>query len=169
MKSFGIHGAVVEPVYSTHKVMIGFFCAFFPDTISPENRATSLEYMKKNAPLAGVAIEHFKQVQAINHHAEFLQTVIDAVPAPIYYKERNGRYAGLNAAMCKFFERPASQIIDHTMKELYPATSDQFTEVDKVLLENGGNQVIEGALERSDGLHHVMVHKARFIKPDGKA
>ncbi|WP_417798179.1 EAL domain-containing protein [Terasakiella pusilla] len=169
MESFGIYSAVVEPIYSSHKVMIGFFCAFFPETISPDSKAVSLEYMKKNAPLAGVAIEHFKQVEAINHHAEFLQTVIDAVPAPIYYKERDGRYAGLNAAMCDFFERPASQIIDHTMKELYPATSEQFTEVDRILLEQGGNQVIEGALERSDGLHHVMVHKACFIKPDGTA
>lgn len=168
MQTFGIHSAVVEPIYSTHKVMIGFFCAFFPENASAEQKAESQSYMRKNAPLAGVAIEHFKQVEAINHHAEFLQTLIDAVPTPIYYKERDGRYAGLNAAMAEFFERPASQIIDHSMKELYPETSDQFTRVDELLLEQGGNQVVEGALERSDGVHHVVVHKARFIKPDGK-
>lgn len=168
MEASGIADAVVEPIYSSQRVMIGFFCAFFPQEMNEKDQEISRDYMKKNASLAGIAIDHHKQVQAINHQAQFLQTVIDAVPAPIYYKDEDGVYIGCNQAMAEFFERSDDDIVGHRMEDFYPEQSNKFDEVNQTLLKKGGNAVVEGALKRSDGTHHVVIHKARFKEPDGK-
>ncbi|NVK19425.1 MAG: EAL domain-containing protein [Methylocystaceae bacterium] len=167
MEISGIADAVVQSIYSPTREMIGFFCAFFPEKMSQSDKDITLDYMKKNASLAGIAIEHHKQVQAINHQAQFLQTVIDAVPTPIYYEDREGVYIGCNDAMADFFERSTEEIVGHQINEFYPEGRDKFDEVNKTLLEKGGSTVVEGAMKRSDGDHHVMIHKARFQEPDG--
>ncbi|MDV7339540.1 EAL domain-containing protein [Terasakiella sp. A23] len=169
MESAGMADIVTEPIYSSKQTIIGAFCAFFTDQISEKDRLKSHEFMKKNVSLAGVTIEHYKQVQSINDQAEFLQTVIDAVPTPIYYKGADGLYAGCNTAMADFFEQPKDEIIGRKMEDFYPQESQKFTHVDAQLLETGGNAVVEDAFNRSDCTHHVVAHKARFIGPDGKA
>ena len=156
-----IQGTQVEPILSSDQEMIGAFCAFYPDDMDANKKQLSLEFMKKNASLAGIAIEHHKQVQSIGMQAEFLQTVIDAVPMPIYYKDEEARYTGCNRAMAEFCERPVNQIIGHTLYDLFPNEGDPFSVQDQKVFEEGGAHRVESSVTRSDGLHYVLSYKAR--------
>ncbi|NVJ92326.1 MAG: EAL domain-containing protein [Methylocystaceae bacterium] len=163
-----IQGTQVEPILSSDQEMIGAFCAFYPDDMDVNKKQLSLEFMKKNASLAGIAIEHHKQVQSIGMQAEFLQTVIDAVPMPIYYKDEEARYTGCNRAMAEFCERPVNQIIGHTLYDLFPNEGDPFSVQDQKVFEEGGAHRVESSVTRSDGLHYVLSYKARFEGPKNR-
>lgn len=106
--------------------------------------------------------------EALEHQAEFLQTVIDAVPTPIYYKDWEGRYIGCNVAMADFIETPKADIIGKKATELYESVLAQtVSRLDDTLYAQGGHSLEELSFNRSDGLHHLLLHKARFQEPGG--
>ncbi|GGF65384.1 hypothetical protein GCM10011332_19350 [Terasakiella brassicae] len=106
--------------------------------------------------------------EALQQQAEFLQTVIDAVPTPIYYKDREGRYIGCNTAMADFIETPKSDIIGKKATELYESVlAERVSRLDDTLYAQGGHSLEELSFTRSDGTHHLLLHKARFQEPGG--
>lgn len=168
MEENAIVSAHMEPILSSKQVMIGAFCAFYPKNLDKEDQQNCHDYLKSNAPLAGIALEHYKAVQSIEDQATFLQTIIDAVPAPIYYKGSDGCYIGCNTAMEEFYEHKREELLGHRLDEIFPEEEIRiFKNSDDELLRNGGSQVIEGVIYRSDGQRHVLAHKARFTCPDG--
>lgn len=168
MKDNGIVGAHMEPILSSNQVMIGAFCAFYPKKLGKQDELVCHGYLKNNASLAGIALEHYKAVRSIEYQAEFLQTIIDAVPAPIYYKGADGCYIGCNSAMVEYYEHQREELLGHRLEDFFPENEIQiFKECDEELLESGGAKVIEGMVNRSDGERHVLAHKARFTSPDG--
>jgi diguanylate cyclase (GGDEF)-like protein/PAS domain S-box-containing protein len=106
--------------------------------------------------------------EALEHQAEFLQTVIDAVPTPIYYKDQNGRYVGCNNAMADFIQYDKSEIIGKSAEDLYENDLAQtVSALDEKLYQSGGHNLEELSFMRSDGLRHILLHKARFKEPGG--
>jgi len=107
---------------------------------------------------------------ALEQQAKFLQTVIDAVPTPIYYKDQDGRYVGCNTAMATFMEKSKKEIIGKTVLDLYGCdTSHVIAQNENKLKQDGTNGLFEIAVERSDGTHHVLSHKACFTDPQGQS
>ncbi|HWQ10481.1 MAG TPA: PAS domain S-box protein, partial [Holophaga sp.] len=51
---------------------------------------------------------------------QFFQTVIEAIPNPIYYKDVDGRYLGCNRAFMAYVNLPKDEIVGKTFQEFVP-------------------------------------------------
>lgn len=50
----------------------------------------------------------------------FTQTLLDAIPIPVYYKDREGRYVGCNQSFATFFGAPREVILNKTVRDFRP-------------------------------------------------
>ncbi|MCG2749299.1 MAG: PAS domain-containing protein [Desulfobulbaceae bacterium] len=115
-------------------------------------------------------ISERKQSEAdIKRQAEFLQVLIDAMPYPVFYKDRQGRYLDCNRAFERFYGISREQIAGKTVHEIAPKDlADVYHRADEALFAHPGMQTYEGAIQSADGIQHdVIFHKATFSGPDG--
>ncbi|BCR06446.1 hypothetical protein DESUT3_35150 [Desulfuromonas versatilis] len=99
-----------------------------------------------------------------------LQTIIDAIPAPIFFKDRQGVYLGCNDAFARHIGYSREKIVGHTAFDVAPAEKARvYHEADLALLREGAVQVYETAVEAADGRQStVLFHKSVFADPDGQ-
>lgn len=95
----------------------------------------------------------------------FSQSLLQAVPLPVFYKTEDGRYLGCNQAFTELTGVEESQLKGKTAYDLWPeAVSDIYQARDAELL-NGplGHQTYEGTLLDHDGTQRdVIFHKRYF-------
>jgi len=99
----------------------------------------------------------------------FQQTVIDAIPAPVFYKDEKGVYLGGNQAFSEFIGLPLEKIVGMTVYDVAPKDLAKiYHQADMDLIHKGGKQLYETQVRFSDGSYRdVMFHKAVFEKEDG--
>ena len=108
--------------------------------------------------------------EALKHQYVFLQTVIDAIPSPIFFKDNDGRYLGCNTSFERYLKRSRDEIIGGTVYDLSPRElADTYDVMDRDLLARGGVQVYEakGADTESGAVRDVIFNKATFENIDG--
>lgn len=100
----------------------------------------------------------------------FLETLLDATPTPIYYKDRAGRYLGCNAAFLRLSGLAREQIIGRTVFDLAPpALAQAHAARDAALYAAAGRQIYETRITDADGGERdVAFHKATFNSPHGE-
>ncbi len=105
----------------------------------------------------------------LRERSEFLQTLIDAMPYPVFYKDREGRYLGSNRAFENFLQREKEAIIGRTVFDLSPPElARRYFAADKELFDNPGVQTYESRVEAKDGaVRDVIFHKATYSGSDG--
>lgn len=112
-----------------------------------------------------------KQAQAAQQESlSFLQTLINTIPVPVFYKDAGGRYLGCNAAFEKFAHRPKDQILGSTAFDLVRReTAVEFTRHDKQVLKCGQPGIFEGSVVLADGTRRTVVqHRAPFYDAGGR-
>jgi len=99
----------------------------------------------------------------------FLQTLIDTIPSPIFCKGLDGRYRDCNKEFETYVGKTKGEIIGKTAQELFtPEMADKYREMDQVLLRQPGRQVYEHQIVYADGtLRDVVVNKATYPNADG--
>ncbi|MCG8431496.1 MAG: PAS domain S-box protein [Candidatus Omnitrophica bacterium] len=99
-----------------------------------------------------------------------LQSVIDAIPIPIFYKDAHGVYVGCNNAFVRFVGMSRQKIIGKTVYDLLPRQSaDIQTIKEQDLLRKGGFQSYESRIPFGDTtLHNVVVYREVLTDPRGK-
>ncbi len=107
--------------------------------------------------------------QALAEQARFLQTLVDAMPHPVYFKDRAGRYLGCNRAFETAMGLTRDQIVGRTVFEVFPrASAIRAHELDEELLASPGVQFYESVLETPAGERGaVLFQKATFEGADG--
>ena len=107
--------------------------------------------------------------ESMDSHNSFLQEILDAVPNPVYYKDKNGAYIGCNKAFMAFFGKTAPEVIGKTISEIMPEEyATASTERDMAIITDQARLSYETELKRYDGLvRSVLVHKAPFSNADG--
>jgi PAS domain S-box-containing protein len=101
----------------------------------------------------------------------FLQSLIDTIPAPIFYKDIQGRYLGCNVAFTEFLGRPREEIVGKTVQQVWNRPSaDTYSARDaEILREESAKQVYEYRTTRADGSpRDVLFHKAPLHDDDGR-
>lgn len=95
---------------------------------------------------------------------EVLQTLMDAIPAPIFYKDAELIYRGCNAAFLDFIGLPRDKILGQTVYGVSPRElAEVFHKADAELLARGGIQIYEADVKYADGsLHKVEFRKSVF-------
>ncbi|OJX76773.1 ATP-binding protein [Magnetospirillum sp. 64-120] len=99
----------------------------------------------------------------------FKQTLIDALPFPVFYKDTNLVYVGCNGAFADALGKPSEQIIGKTLMETFNAEqAAEFSRHDLELLASGGVQRYETTFRWGDGsMRRIAIVKATYAGPDG--
>jgi len=98
-----------------------------------------------------------------------LQTVLDAIPTPIWFKTVDGIYRGCNLAFEQALGKTRADIVGHSVDSAGPQDlANIYRSADRSLFASGGTQVYEGELSRADGeRRRVTFHKAAFRDRSG--
>ncbi|BDG07098.1 PAS domain S-box protein [Anaeromyxobacter paludicola] len=99
-----------------------------------------------------------------------LEVVLEAIPAPIFFKDAAGVYLGCNRAFEAYLGRPRARIVGLGVHEVAPPElAEIYRHADDALLAAGGTQVYETQVRWADGaLREVVFSKATFLGEDGK-
>lgn len=110
--------------------------------------------------------------QMQERNLQFLQTMIDALPTPVFYKDSQGRYLGCNGAFATMFNTTQEAIIGKTVYDVAPPElAACYAARDQALFEAspGEKQQYESKVYNDQlGERHVIFYKARFFDHQGK-
>jgi PAS domain S-box-containing protein len=116
--------------------------------------------------------ERKKSEQKLLRQAEFLDTLIETIPNPVFYKDNEGRYTGFNKAFDKFVGKAREQMIGKSVFEVYDrepkAIPEKYYKMDQELFEHPGTQHYEGKMMNASGeLRDIIFDKATIIGEGG--
>ena len=100
----------------------------------------------------------------------FFNTLMDTIPIPIFYKDKERKYKGCNVAFESLIGLPRSRIIGKNVYEISPKElADQYDSADDQIFEAKVSQDYESQVRGADGtLHDVIFHKAPFFDTNGE-
>jgi PAS domain S-box-containing protein len=106
---------------------------------------------------------------ALYRSAKLLEALIDAIAAPVFFKNCDGVYLGCNAAFSKMLGLNRREILGKTAFEIAPSRlARRYHETDLALMESGETQVYETEVVHADGSQRqVIFHKALFHDEEG--
>jgi diguanylate cyclase (GGDEF)-like protein/PAS domain S-box-containing protein len=122
--------------------------------------------------LANSITEDLRKSEASLAEAQRMtQELIEVLPNPVFFKDTQGRYIGVNKAWEEYFGIARSQFIGKTVFELYPGNRDvaeRLDAADQALWRNPGTQTYETTITTPDGRRHETIYyKATFSRSDG--
>jgi two-component system NtrC family sensor kinase len=107
----------------------------------------------------------------LSSRMKFLQTLIDAMPSPVFAKDEKGVYTLCNEAFASFVGLQHKDIVGRTVFEVAaPELAKIFYSADNALLEKGPGAVqkYEAQVAHAEGgIREVLFVKAVFAKEDG--
>lgn len=105
----------------------------------------------------------------IQEQINFIQSLIDSIPTPVFYKDKNHRYIGCNKAFAEFLGFPKDDILGKTVLEM-PSDVDPklHYKIDQELLMCGGTRQYESTLKTASGeLRQLKIFKATYDDGSG--
>jgi PAS domain S-box-containing protein len=100
---------------------------------------------------------------------EFLGQLMEAIPAPVFFKDSKQIYRGCNAAFERFLGLPRERIIGKSVFEVAPpGLAQRYFDQDQALLDNPPVQVYEAEVQTGEGKRAVVFHKATYVDAGGQ-
>ncbi|HEY3278772.1 MAG TPA: PAS domain S-box protein, partial [Syntrophorhabdaceae bacterium] len=98
------------------------------------------------------------------HQLSVFQTVIDMIPAAIFYKDVEGRYLGCNKPFESLFGISKSDIIGKTAYDLAPPDlAENYSTADAKTLSGPGILRYETSVQDPSGVRHDAIFQKRFF------
>ncbi|QGY41204.1 PAS domain S-box protein [Pseudodesulfovibrio cashew] len=109
-------------------------------------------------------------VRSLKDQNTFLQTLIESIPSPVFYKNGNGLYLGCNEAFLTMLGRTKEEVVGKSVYDLSPKhLAEIYERADKDLFEKQGVQRYETQVEFADGtLHDMYFTKSVFHDARGE-
>jgi diguanylate cyclase (GGDEF)-like protein/PAS domain S-box-containing protein len=113
--------------------------------------------------------ERKKAEEALKQSEVFLNTLINSIPIPVFYKNRDGQYVGFNKAFETFFGATKEQLIGKTVFDINtPELARIYHAKDNELFESGGEQYYESQVKNTFGVtRDVIFSKAALTDSKG--
>jgi diguanylate cyclase (GGDEF)-like protein/PAS domain S-box-containing protein len=107
---------------------------------------------------------------ALDEQIHFLQEVVDAVPAPLFFEDCSSHFRGCNKAFLDLFGVSREQIAGMGLADLASDGDDASARArDVELLRQPGARTYEIAVTGGDGRRHeVTVNKQTYLDADGR-
>ena len=102
---------------------------------------------------------------------DMVAALMDVIPHPIFFKDRDGRYLGCNSHFCQMLGYDHDEVVGKTVFEIAPSNLAQvYHEADIRLMEAGGTQCYASSVKYGDGLtRRGVFFKSVFHDKDGAA
>ncbi len=112
--------------------------------------------------------EHKEAEEKIQQQLYLFQQLIDVIPNPVFYKDKNGIFLGCNKAFESFFNISNDKIIGKDIFNVFNLKrAEEEKKMDQVLLEHPGVQIYETTTEHQDqSIRKVVFNKATFVNMD---
>ncbi len=140
--------------------------------VKPDGQITWLSVTAAPIPLKGygVAITYNditerKQIEEATQEREaFLDALINAIPIPVFYKDKNGRYLGVNQAFESFSGKTREDLIGKSVFDINPKDlAEIYHAKDNALFTGNGKQQYESQAENANGqLRNVIFNKSVY-------
>ncbi len=100
-----------------------------------------------------------------NKNKEAVRKLLNTIPKPIFYKDKNGIYIECNKAFEEFVNFSRDEIVGKTVFDIAPEEfAEKYYEQDNELINNPGIQVYKFKVESSDKKQHdVIFKKSTFL------
>ena len=110
-------------------------------------------------------------LERLNQQLRFTQEIINAIPTPVFYKDRVGHYIGCNRAFEQFFGITQFDLIKRSMRGLNPMEPQKLHEqMDRECLTANLSCRYEVRLVNADGVAcDVIITKAPYLLDKGKS
>lgn len=151
--SFDSHVAAAQPV-RLYDQAVGILSLFWdrPSRITDEDR----RFLAVIA--AAIGSEEARRAAALDlkRQLTFMDTLVETIPAPVFYKDANGIYGGCNEAFTKtILGLPSSEVIGRSLFDLPDQIPEGLAKIyqqqDFLLLQRGGCQDYQAEVRCSDG------------------
>ncbi len=113
--------------------------------------------------------------EALRNNLQFLETLLDTIPSPVFYKDMQGSYRGCNRLFAKqILGLPDAHITSWSLyneAETLPLdVVDVDSELDNQLFEARGVQVYVSTVKCADEVYRdFVISRATFVNAEGKA
>lgn len=111
-----------------------------------------------------------EQTAKIKEQLAFRETLVDAIPMPVYVKGKDLTFIDCNQAFAKMFGLRKKSIIGKTMADITAAAlAKKDKKKDEYLLEKGRPQKYQAKIKDKGGKRlDVIFHKAAFLDQNGE-
>ncbi|MEO7744582.1 MAG: EAL domain-containing protein, partial [Usitatibacter sp.] len=105
----------------------------------------------------------------LEQHLHFTRALIDAIPSPLYFKDREGRYRVYNRAWDELFGN-GRDWKGKTVQDLFePSIAAEHHERDRGLLERPASTTYESHVPTAEGdVRHMLYNKVSFVDQRGE-
>ncbi|MFA5322841.1 MAG: PAS domain S-box protein, partial [Smithella sp.] len=108
--------------------------------------------------------------EALRKNDLFLNTLLNSIPIPVFYKDRDGRYTGFNRAFENFFGTTKERLVGKTVFDINPPELAKIYHAkDNEIFEGGNAQYYESQVKNALGAtRNVVFNKAALTDSQGK-
>jgi PAS domain S-box-containing protein len=130
----------------------------------------TVELAEKNFRLQEEIRERQRAEEAQRDQLIFLQTLLNSISSPIFYKDQGGRYLGCNQAFESYFGVAQQHIIGRMPHEFFgKEIARQHSSMDQAVLADKQAKQYEIALQHHDGNRRdVIINKTPFADATGE-
>ena len=123
-----------------------------------------------SAKVATRTAELNASLETLQENATFVTTLVNAIPVPVFYKDRDCRYLGCNHAFEEFYGTSKEVILGKSVFDIAPrALAEEYHARDQELFQHPGAQIYESQVKNVRGdVRDVVFHKASFADINGQ-
>ncbi len=106
----------------------------------------------------------------VKEQLNFIETILNTIPSPVFYKNVEGVYLGCNRAFEEFMGLSSEKIVGKTMFDIAPRhLAEIYQGMDHALFQSGGEQTYESRVAGKEGKERdVVFSKAIYRDVLGK-
>ena len=107
--------------------------------------------------------------ESLKEAGAFLNTLLNAIPVPLFYKDKEGRYIGCNKSYEEFYGKTQQELVGKSVFDIAPRDlAEIYHAKDIELFHNPGAQVYDSQIADARGaVHDVVFHKSTFADSQG--
>ncbi|MGA9236408.1 MAG: PAS domain-containing protein [Desulfobacterales bacterium] len=136
------------------------------------NQKTTRKQPKSSLKELEAEIQRLQHVEAeLNRSLQFTESLLSAVPIPVFFKDAEGRYLGCNKAFTEIIGVTPGEIKGKKVYELWPSEhAEMYHQKDLEVMHNLEHQTYEFVVKDKHGTDRsVIFSKDVFLDEKGKA
>ncbi|AKB19346.1 MULTISPECIES: GAF domain-containing protein [unclassified Methanosarcina] len=163
----GLKACWSEPVISSSGEVLGVISMYYGEVHRPEKE--DLDFMKTNAQLAAIAVEHKLAEETLWESEHKFRTIFNNINDQLYIREPEGKnYMDVNQAVVNRLGYDKEEILKMEAEEIIPAEYWDSVRENLIKIQSEGSRVYNSGAVCEDGTIVPLEVSARIIDYDGK-
>lgn len=134
----------------------------------------TLDYTEANEKIVHEIMERRKIENKLQNNVQFLETLLDSIPSPVFQRDLNEIYVNCNESFARqILGLSKEEVIGSSFREFKKRVPKELAEIylkdDRSLIEKRGSNYYETRVVCADGVHRdFLFHKATYQDSSGE-